>query len=230
MPSPYSLTVDTGYFYVTGSAGAVNSVPIFPTFPGLGFPVIRTPEWNTDVQISISGKRTTLGRFIYPIYHYVLNFDSSQGGFLRDTSTYEEYNTLLAFFNFVGGRRDLFQYHDPYDDTATSQIFGTGDGSTTQFQLIRTISGSGFSWSDPIFSASISTLRNNGVAQTQGTDYEVSSTALITFTSAPASGNILTWDGTFNWLCRFEDDTEDFERFMYWLVELKKIRFSTEKI
>jgi hypothetical protein len=35
----------------------------------------------------------------------------------------------------------------------------------------------------------------------------LSATGVYTFTTAPASGAMLTWDGTFQYLCQFTDDT-----------------------
>jgi hypothetical protein len=100
---------------------------------------------------------------------------------------------------------------------------------TTQFQIMRTISGGGFSWADPIFAPTITNIFDNGTP-VGGGSYTINGTGLVTFTVAPTTGHALTWTGTYNWLCRFDEDTASFERFMYWLLELKTLKFSTEKI
>lgn len=201
------------------------TLPLFPALKGVAWPVIRAPQWSTDTQVSTSGKRTTLGRYIFPTYGYTLTYE-----FLRSDATNKELQDLIGFYNTVGGARDLWQFNDQDDNTATTQLFGTGDGVTTAFQLTRTVSGNTFSSTDPVFSATVTTIFDNAVAKTPVTDYVVSATGLVTFTVAPAAAHLLTWTGTYTWLCRFNDDTNDFEKFMLNLYELKKIKFSTEKI
>jgi hypothetical protein len=47
------------------------------------------------------------------------------------------------------------------------------------------------------------------------TDYALNSTTgIVTFSTAPASGAALTWTGQFARICRFVEDTIDFKRFM----------------
>jgi uncharacterized protein (TIGR02217 family) len=199
----------------------------FPTLAGVAFPVIKTPTWDTDVQLAISGKRTTLGRYIYPLYNWTLNYDSAQGGFLRSSIAHADYQSLWAFFNSVGARRDMWLFNDPYDNTATAQQFGVGDGVTVAFQLTRTITGGSFSWADPIFFPTIANIFDNGGAPGA---YSVSNTGLVTFTSAPTAAHILTWTGTYKWPCFFEQDTAIFEQFMFNLFEIKKISFVSAKL
>ena len=52
-------------------------------------------------------------------------------------------------------------------------------------------------------------------------------TGLVVFNSPPAYGAALTWTGTFNWLCRFDDDSVEFNKFadQYW--ELQKLTFTS---
>lgn len=204
---------------------------IFPSLAGVAFPVNRTPEWSTEVHRSISGKRTTYGRFVYPIYHYELPYDSGSGGFLRSSTAYREYQELFAFFNSVGGQRDLFKFLDLYDSSATLQPIGVGDSTTRAFQLTRTTTGTVSSFTDPVFSSTITALLVGG-SSVSSTTYTVSDTSLVTFStgSIPATGSTIAWSGTYWWLCRMDDDSATFERFMYNLVELKKITFSSEKI
>ena len=49
---------------------------------------------------------------------------------------------------------------------------------------------------------------------------------LVTFNTAPANGAALTWTGYFGFLCRFDDDSLDFEQFMQnlWRVDSLKFR------
>ena len=196
-----------------------------PTFPvlKLAWPVVRTPQWDTDVQVSIAGKRTAYARRAFPIYVYELKFNV-----LRADANLE-WQTLFAFYNSVLGRANLFIYNDPADGTASATSFGTGDGATTAFQLTRPIVGTGVSWVDPVFCPTgTPQIFIAGVLQSTPTNYSISATGLVTFTSAPAAAAALTWTGTYGWFCRFDEDSEPFENFMYQFWRLGKVKFSTE--
>jgi len=203
---------------------ALQTFPAFTQLKGITYPIIKVPQWDTDTQMSLAGKRTTLGRRIYPRYLFELTYT-----FLRSDTVNLEWQTMVAFWNLVGGSRDLFKFTDPQDTVATNVSFGTGDGVTTQFQLLRPIVGlSSITWIDPVFSATIATIFKNGVGQTLGVDYTVGTYDLITFTAAPAPAAALTWTGTYSFLCRFDEDVMGFEEFANNFWELKKIKFSSE--
>lgn len=198
---------------------------LFPALPGIVYPVKKTPNWSTDVQTSVSGKKTTLQHWSYPIYTFEVAYE-----FLRSDTAWGEYQDLLAFFNLAGGQASLFRFDDVMDNTVTAQGFGAGDGATTAFQLVRAIGGLHFSWVDPVFYPVTAAIYVNGVLKTVGTDYSISTTGLVTFVTPPAAGLPLTWTGTFQWLVRFGDDSSTFEQFTYNLFENKKILLSSEKI
>jgi uncharacterized protein (TIGR02217 family) len=200
------------------------TTPVFPTLIGLSWPAIRTPVWDTDVQVSIAGKRTGYARRAYPQYAYELSYD-----LLRSDSVNLEWQTLVAFFNVCFGRANLFIFNDPDDGSVTTANFGTGDGTTTAFQLTRALTGTGVSWVDPIFCPTgTPSIFVNGSLKTLGTDYTISATGLVTFNVAPAAAAALTWTGTYGWFCRFDEDSNSFEKFMLNFWQLKKIKFSTE--
>jgi hypothetical protein len=93
--------------------------------------------------------------------------------------------------------------------------FGTGDGTTTTFQLTRTIGGVATGYAEPMQNINgAPTIFVNGVKKTVTTDYTVGSTGIVTFTSAPANNAVLSWSGKFYFYVRFADDTLMFEQFM----------------
>lgn len=128
------------------------------------------------------------------------------------------YNYLLGFFLQCGGPFSDFLYDDPYDDSVTAAFFGIGDGSTKQFQLIRPI-GSGYDIVQNLSSAP--TLYDNGIAIASG--YTVSTTGIITFTSAPASGHVLTWTGNYYYRVRFLNPEVKFSQFAKQIWESKSM-------
>lgn len=193
--------------------------PVFPTLPGLGWPVVRTVVWNTIMHDAISGKRTRFGNWTYPQYKYQVTLN-----FLRSAAIFAEWQAFEGFINSVQGAAQVFGYDDPNDDTATDQGFGNGDGSTTAFQLVRALGS---------FAAPVNLINGTptiAVAGTPTAAFSISPYGVVTFNSAPGSGDALTWSGQYYWPCRFDDDTTDIENFMYQLLRSKQLKFSTEKL
>ena len=55
-------------------------------------------------------------------------------------------------------------------------------------------------------------------------------TGIVTCATAPVAGAVLAWTGTFNWLCRFDDDSLDFQQFGTGLWSMDSLKFSTVKL
>jgi hypothetical protein len=108
---------------------------VFPSLPGLTWGTTKTPEWKTIVQESVSGKELAASLMTYPRWTYTLSYE-----FLR-SGAQTELQTLVGFFNARRGKFDDFLYTDPDDNAVTSQQFGTGDGTSTVFALVRTYGG-----------------------------------------------------------------------------------------
>jgi uncharacterized protein (TIGR02217 family) len=194
---------------------------VFPTLNGISIEATRSPLWNT-MKLETPSGREYRGTFqLYPRYRYTLVFN-----YLRDTSLAQDYRTLLGFFNSMRGGFDTFLFTDPDDNSATNQNFGTGDGSTKTFQLLRTLGN----FVEPVYDINgAPTIKVAGVTKTAGSDYTIDSTGGVHFTAAPAGGAALTWTGSFYWRCVFEDDTIDFDKFMNLLWSVKKVSLKTVK-
>jgi hypothetical protein len=55
------------------------------------------------------------------------------------------------------------------------------------------------------------------------------STGVITFTTAPASGAVITADFSYYWRCRFTNDENEFEEFMSGLWSVSTLEFESVK-
>lgn len=197
--------------------------PVFPALPGLAWPVTRSKVWNTVKHDAISGKRVRFGNWTYPQYKYQLGLN-----FLRSASAFAEWQTLEGFIDSVQGAAQLWGYSDPNDNAVSNQGFGTGDGTTTSFQLVRALGG---------FAAPVFLLNGTPTITVGGTPtsaFTVSAYGVVTFNSAPAADAALVWVGgnnpDFYQPCRFDDDTTDIENFMSQLLRAKKLAFTTEKL
>lgn len=193
------------------------TLPVFPSLVGLAWPVKWQPKWNYNKQDALSGARTRTSFMTYPIYDAEVTFNV-----LRFTQN--EWQQLQGFVNAANGGVGLWLYTNPDDSTAMNQQFGEGDGTSTSFQLVRSLG----SFIEPVFFPNvISSVTVNGSPTSA---YTVTATGQVVFDTAPVSGALLAWTGTFWWGCRFDDDTFGFENFLQYLWRNKSMKFSTEKI
>jgi hypothetical protein len=96
----------------------------------------------------------------------------------------------------------------------------TGTGTeTSQNATMLTI---GVDWQEPDTGLVVGA---NPASNT--TDWSLLDGGIVSFDGAPIGGVILTWTGTYNWLCRFIDTTLDFANFAYRYWALGKIQFRT---
>lgn len=192
---------------------------VFPTFPGLSWGVTVTPKFSTAVKTAISGRELRAAMAAYPMWEIALQYE-----FLRGGSLGTDLDTLAGFFLQVKGQWDSFLFPVPGDQSVTGASFGTGNGSTTAFQLTRTRGAGGFGFTEPVQNLNAApSIYVAGVLKTAGTHYTVSSTGVVTFTTAPANGAALTWTGTYYFRCRFLQDDSEFNLFMQDLWDLKKL-------
>ncbi|HHN72860.1 MAG TPA: TIGR02217 family protein, partial [Thermopetrobacter sp.] len=109
---------------------------------------------------------------------------------------------VVAFFEARNGRLFGFRFKDWADcksclpsrtPAATDQSIGTGDGATTDFQLVKVYSSGSQSWTRTITKPVGGTVRIaiDGVGQTSGWSIDTT-TGLVSFDSAPAAGVSIT--------------------------------------
>lgn len=189
---------------------AFIETPRFPENISLGSS--GGPEFNTSIVALNSGHEKRNSNWEFSRLRYNVAFG------IRDKADLDD---LLVYFNAMGGRRDGFRFKDWHDykscistDTLTKddQAFGTGNGSRTQWQLIKTYTKGTISQVRNIVKPVNGTIliANNGSLQTETTHYSIDyTTGIITYVTAPTSGHSLTWGGEFDVPCRFDIDYLD---------------------
>jgi uncharacterized protein (TIGR02217 family) len=201
-------------------APAIDSVLTFR------WPIKKTPRFSTIEQMSSSGR----GPLYISQYQWNLwDFEYTLGYLPGDaTGTATVYQQVTNFFMAVQGRGAAFLFLDPYDHSVTNQNIGTGDGTTTEFAMYRTLLTSGGA-ADLIQNfVSAPTIYVDSVAKTVTTDYSIDPYGQLTFVTAPASGKAITWTGEFYFLCRFSKDSfDDMEEQMYQIWGIKTFKFSS---
>jgi len=203
------------------------TIPTFPStsLPGITFPVERHPFWMTDQEESVAGLTARYAFRTQPKYHYELPFS-----FLRMSTTFGEWQTLVNFFNSLFGSQGVFQYKDVNDYQCSSGSLGTGDGVTSSgFQLTRIGPGPLGTFVEAVYAPTTITSLRVATSTYTSTQYTISTGGKINFSSgAPANGAALKWDGEFNWLCEFDSDVLELSQIVSNLYELQKLPFTTK--
>ncbi len=111
---------------------------------------------------------------------------------------------------FVDRRGDFYAFlmKDWMDFAVTGGALGLGDGVLVAFQCVQVV-GTIHPYTRVIRHLKDGTLNiyNNDVLQVLTTDYTVSASGLVTFTSAPAVDDVISADFEFYVPVRFEGDT-----------------------
>jgi uncharacterized protein (TIGR02217 family) len=126
---------------------------------------------------------------------------------------------VVAFFEARNGRLHGFRFKDWADYRSglpsqlpgpTDQALGTGDGTTTVFQLVKRYSSGAQSWVRTIGKPVAGTVRIALDSLEQGAGWTVdTATGLVTFATAPAAGVSVTAGFEFDVPVRFDSDALD---------------------
>ncbi|WP_226688319.1 DUF2460 domain-containing protein [Ruegeria arenilitoris] len=179
-------------------------------FPAsLSFGSVGGPERRTDIVTLANGfeERNT------PWAHSRRRYDAGLG-----MRSLDDIETLVSFFEARQGQMFGFRWKDWSDyksgaataDVAMDdQVIARGDGTSTEFQLVKTYSSGGFSYVRPIVKPVLGTVRI-GMEQDQmreGVDFEVDlNSGLITFTAPPPEEVEVTAGFEFDVPVRFNTD------------------------
>lgn len=122
----------------------------------------------------------------------------------------EQVAQLIAFFRARRGRAYGFRFKDWTDFQGLAQVIGTGNGSLKTFQLVKNYASGGVIESRAITKPIADTVKlyRNGVLVTSGVSVDAT-TGVVTFTTAPANGVIVTADFEFDVPARFDTDQMD---------------------
>jgi hypothetical protein len=175
----------------------------------------KTPHFNNIDEATAAGRgRSTIILMPYPTWDFEVDLNMVLGGEAIAGSVLQSFlNTYLA----CCGGGQFFLFTDPNDNAVTltgstvlnvtagaaAPMGQTGDGTSKIFQLARKIGTA----PDILQNVTVTAVQVNGVAKVLVTDYSLSSAGVITFVTAPAASAVITWAGSFQYLCKFTDDT-----------------------
>ena len=163
---------------------------VFPATPIANYPFDLEQEWLTIISPFDGGNEQRRRKIQFPRFNMTLTWSNL---------TAAEANTLWNFYNQCSGAYETVYYVLPWVDTYTGLYVNTGDGTTTIFDLPGVSTGS-------------RALYINGSLQSSGFSYltggGVASADRVSFSVAPAAGQVITVDftGYFRNKCRFKND------------------------
>lgn len=194
------------------------TLPTFPTLAGQTF-ATKSPITATNVAEHDSGRtvRTALyqGLYEFEVGFEALASDASSNPGLGAQSL----QAVMGLYLQCGGSYGAFLYVDPNDNAATSQTIATGDGATTQFTFVRSI-GAGLD--SDFYVTGVTSVVVNGVAVS---NWSLIAPNLLSFSAPPLSGATITASFAYAFVCRFLEDSQDFENFMQNLWAAKSVKF-----
>ena len=169
------------------------------------------PERRTDVVVLGSGFEERNSRWADSRRRY------NAGYGIKSLDALHE---VLTFFEERRGRLHGFRWRDHADfkscapaatPAATDQLIGTGDGTKTSFQLVKTYGSAFAPWTRTIAKPVAGTVlvAVDGASMTEGVHYTVDeTTGLVSFTAgnAPASGAEVRAGFEFDVPVRFDTD------------------------
>ena len=195
---------------------------------GLTWDYKKRPKFSTIVQTPQSGRHpatATLQEGVLYDLELVFNYLKVSGVSFANDVAY-----LQGFYEAMRGRYDIFLF-DPsqynldvmsVSNNITSLIngfSGIGDGVSTVFPLWRSTSalGGGFvTLCEMIQNVTLLTgVYVNGSLVSPALYTLTNFPATLTFTSPVAANATVAWAGNYSYLCKFVEDSLDFNEFIY---------------
>lgn len=191
---------------------------VFPTLPGMGLMTRRIMHRNI-VQTASSGREVRIVLWKYPRYEWDITFN------FLDMDGVKAFQTIADMFNLQHGGFGTMLFVDPTDYKVTDQTIGTGNGSTTKWQLQRSFGG----FNEPVYAIKTDVvapvIKLNGSVTSA---YTINNdTGEITFSSAPGGGVTITGTYEYYYRVRFKDDQTEYQEILTKMWESKKITLIT---
>lgn len=166
--------------------------------PDIAYGSTGGPEFSTDIVETYSGHEQRNSNWAEARIHY--NVASG-------VKTAEQLALLIAFFRARRGQAEGFRFKDWTDYNATAELLGQGDGTVTDFQLLKRYSNGGVSRNRALTKpvAESVKLYLDGELQLSGYTLDAT-TGIVTFNAAPANGVEVTADCEFDVPVRFATD------------------------
>jgi len=157
------------------------------------------PIYSTDVVSLFSGHEQRNS-----------NWKNARGRYniASGVKTEKQWQALISFFRARRGKAIGFRFKDWSDYSAVGQQIGIGDGSNTEFQLVKLYTSGSITVQREIKKPIVGTVKIHKNSHLRGhNDYSVDhATGIVSFSEAPTAGVIITSDFEFDVPVRFDTD------------------------
>ncbi|RUM97918.1 hypothetical protein EET67_09900 [Pseudaminobacter arsenicus] len=157
------------------------------------------PTFSTDKVSAITGRERRLQNRAIAIHRYSWSQENRKRDLIDE---------LRGFWFDRRGDLKAWLLKDWADFSAVSEPLGIGDGTATDFQIVKTYSAGVNPYVRVIrhIKAGTLTVFLDDLPQTETTHYTVGATGLISFVSAPSVGQVVTASFEFYVPVRFDGD------------------------
>lgn len=157
------------------------------------------PEFKTRIVEMRNGRERRNAEIARARHSYTVPFQNI---------TPEGYSAIKQMHYVCMGMLRAFKFRDELDYEIDNEVFGTGNGVKTVFQLLKQSTLDGVTYQREIYVPNPGmTFTSNGSPTTPTVDYD---RGLITYSVAPANGVVLRATGTFDLWVRFNQDNLPF--------------------
>lgn len=164
-----------------------------------------------------------------------ISYGTTDDGFLSDkppapssdgSPVYSDFETLFGFINLHGGEAESFLFQglntiDGAKFVRQGEVIGTGDGATTDFQLVRDIGG----WKEYVYWPQGDVVINVAGLPVSATDLGKG----VYRITAPTAGQVVSADFTFAYRVKVDADDIDFNNWMAYFWECGTLPLITVK-
>ena len=166
--------------------------------PDIAYGAVGGPEYRTTVVVTASGREQRNSAWAQA---------RGRWNVASGLKKREQVAALIAFFRARKGKAHGFRFKDWTDYQATGQALGTGDGTTSSFQLVKRYPSGSEVESRTITKPVAGTVKiyRDGVEAATGWSVDTTK-GLVTFAAAPAIGVLVTADFEFDLPARFDTD------------------------
>lgn len=156
------------------------------------------PGFMTRIVEMQSGIERRNGMWDQPRHRYNLSFLNISK---------DEFLAIKKMMLVCRGMLHVFRFRDQLDYQAEDEIFGVGDGVTTEFQLRKVSTADGLDYERYVYAISSAVITDDEVVVTPTIDMD---RGLVMFSVAPEAGHVLRWSGEFDIWVRFGQDYNPF--------------------
>jgi len=123
------------------------TLKIYPSLPGLTFPVLKQAEFDTLVETAPNKYDVRLPQTVNPLWSWQLVYDLVRDFVIAGSSfTVSELRTMLDYFMYHGGQAKDFLFLDPDDNyVGPAMVAGSPNAPLAQLQIVNDGAGNYFS-------------------------------------------------------------------------------------